>query len=130
MKEDTEVSLEDQEVWLKVYHTGYFASFREQSLAVNIRIPNPNFGESDCFEGTTCLFAPINADEKGNVDLTPLFHTWLEKIKDSPGCDVRAYATGFIRQFHFNPKLLSTPVPQSLIDLFSISGDKCEQNDK
>lgn len=117
--------LEKQEIWARIFFNGYSYTFEDQSLGVHIHIPNPNFGPDDRFKGTTKVFCPINADDEGKVDLTPLLHTLLKEMKDNPGKDVKAYATGFSRQFHFNPALLSTPIPKALLDLFSIPNKDC-----
>jgi len=114
--------LQIQEIWAKVFYDGYFYKLRDMMLCVQIEIPNPN--PNECFKGTTQVFCPINADEEGKVDLTPLLHSFLMAMKQHPESNVKAYATGFGRQFHFNKALLSTPIPQSLIDAFKI-GKTC-----
>lgn len=85
-------------------------------LCVEIAIPNPDPNEK--FKGTTQVFCPINADDDGKVDLTPLLHSFLVAMKENPNSQVKAYATGFGRQFHFDKDLLSRPIPQTLIDIF------------
>lgn len=125
--ETEEKKLEKQEIWAKVFFNGYSCTFEDQSLGVHIEIPNPNFGEEDRFKGTTQIYAPINADKDGRIDLTPLLHTLLQVMKDNPGKEVKAYATGFSRQFHFSPDLLSRPIPQALLDTFGLGkGNKNE----
>jgi hypothetical protein len=119
-EEDKE--LQNQEIWAKVFYDGYFYKLKDMMLCVQIQIPNPD--ANDSFKGTTQVFCPINADEDGKVDLTPLLHSFLAAMKKNPKSDVKAYATGFGRQFHFNKALLSTPIPQSLIDAFKI-GKPC-----
>ena len=114
--------LENQEVWAKVFYDGYFYKLKDMMLCVDIRIPNPD--PNDSFKGTTQVFCPINADDEGKVDLTPLLHSFLLAMKENPMSQVKAYATGFGRQFHFNKALLSAPMPQALIDAFKI-GKKC-----
>jgi hypothetical protein len=112
----TEQELESQEIWAKIFYNGYFLKLTDHMLAVEIRIPNPD--KESSFKGTTQIFCPINAEENGDVDLTPLLHSLLYAMKENPKRDVRAFATGFNRQFHFNKDLLSTPIPQELLDMF------------
>jgi len=115
--------LENQEIWIKCFFNGYFCSFIDQMLAVDIRINNPDFPEKCSFKGTTQIFPPIN-EENGLIDLTPLLHTLIHTMKENPGKDVKAYATGFARQFHFNKDLLSTPIPQGILDMFRTGKEK------
>lgn len=120
--DEEEKELENQEIWAKVFYNGYFYQLKDMMLCVDIRVPNPD--PKDTFKGRTIVFCPINADEEGKVDLTPLLHSFLTVMKENPTSDVKAYATGFGRQFHFNKALLSAPIPQALIDAFKI-GKKC-----
>lgn len=120
--DEEEKKLQNQEIWAKVFYNGYFYQLKDMMLCVDIRIRDPD--PNDPFKGTTQVFCPIDADEKGDVDLTPLLHSLLVAMKENPKSQVKAYATGFGRQFHFNKALLSTPIPQSLIDAFKI-GKKC-----
>lgn len=120
--EEEHRELHNQEIWAKVFYDGYFYQLKDMMLCVDIRIPSPD--PNDTFKGTTKVFCPINSDEDGKVDLTPLLHSFLVVMKENPKSQVKAYATGFGRQFHFNKALLSTPIPQSLIDAFKI-GKKC-----
>lgn len=106
--------LHNQEVWTKLHFNGYFFSLKDHVLAVEIRIKKPN----EEMPTTTQIFCPIDADDDGHVDLTALLHSLLLAIQDNPTCEIKAYTTGFMRQFHFNKDLLSTPIPKSLIDLF------------
>jgi hypothetical protein len=117
--DEEQKKLENQEIWAKVFFNGYFCKFVDQMLAVDIRIENPDFPEKSAFKGTTQVFCPINADEEGNVDLTPLLYQLAIAIRENPTSKVRAFATGFNRQFHFNKDLLSTPAPKDMLDIFS-----------
>lgn len=117
---DKEDDLENQEVWVKVFFNGYFPTLKKQSLAVHIRVENPNFGEKDRFKGTTKILPPIHADENGDVDLTPLLNTFNFIAKENPNCPVKVYATGFMRQLEFNKDLLKLPIPESINNLFLI----------
>lgn len=116
--DEEEKQLQNQEIWAKVFYDGYFYKLKDMMLCVEIRIPNPD--PNDLFKGTTQVFCPINAEDDGKVDLTPLLHSLLLAMKENPKSQVKAYATGFGRQFHFDKNLLNYPIPQSLIDAFKI----------
>jgi hypothetical protein len=116
--EEREDELKRQEVYVKMFFDGYFFSFLDQMLAFEIRVENPDFPEKDAFKGTTYVLCPENANNKGEVDLTPLLHALAAKMAENPGKKVKAYATGFTRQFHFDKNLLSTPIPEGLLKLF------------
>lgn len=117
--EEEDKELQNQEIWAKVFYDGYFYKLKDMMLCVQINISNP--AQNDPFKGTTQVFCPINADDEGRVDLTPLLHSLLLAMKENPDSQVKAYATGFGRQFHFDKDLLSIPIPQSLIDAFGKS---------
>ena len=119
MNEDSkEKDLEWQEIWVKAHFSGYSCNFYDKNLWVDINIENPDYPEKSAFTGTTLVFAPINADEYGRIDLTQLLHTLLLKMKENPDSKVKCYATGFAPQMHFSKELLSTPIPKELINMF------------
>jgi hypothetical protein len=113
--------LESQEIWVKCFYNGYFYQFKDMNINFQIDVKNPEFPDKSSFRGTTVILGGID-ENHGSVDLTPVLHTLLLKMKENPNCDVRAYATSFSRQMHFNKDLLSTPIPQSLLDLFKTPG--------
>ena len=111
MSDEKNEDYEAQEVWAKVYFNGYFLTFKDLDVNVEIKI-----SDDKC---TTCiLFPPLEGKEDGSIEVTELLHTFLSHIKDNPGKKVSAYLTSFSKKLHFDKDLLSAPIPQSLIDMF------------
>lgn len=109
--------LESQEIWLKAFFNGYFFTFKDMSIQVEIFLGNRDFPENSSFRGTTQIYPGID-DKDGKIDITNLLHTFLNEIKENPDRDVKCFITSFSRQMHFNKDLLSTPIPKTLLDLF------------
>lgn len=104
--------LENQEIWAKVFFNGYFCTFRDMTINIEITL-------QDSEHCTTHILYPALEDVEGKVDLTNLLHTFLSKMKENPGKEVKAYLSSFGRQMHFDKDLLSRQIPQAFLDMFS-----------
>jgi hypothetical protein len=114
--------LERQEIWIRCFFDGYFCKFVDMEICVVIEEENPDFPEKSHFKGTRMIFPPI--DEKdGQVDLTPLLFTLLQKMKEKPEGKFKCYATGFGRQMHLNKDLLTAPMPEGFLKMFNVDCD-------
>jgi|GEM_PF-5396374 len=109
--------LEKQEVFIKARFNGYSFDFYDKHLNAEIKISNPD--KTSSFKGTTIICSLQCADDEGKIDLTPLLHGFLEKIKENPESEVKCYATGFSPRMQFNKDLLSMPISKELLGLFS-----------
>lgn len=115
--EITEHELQNQEIWTRVYFNGYFYKFIDMCLCVDIRVDPEQNDDGQIQISNTFVFPPI--DEKdGHIDISGLLEAYIEKIKQFPGRKVRCVVTGFGRQFKFNPKLLSVPIPEEILKMF------------
>ncbi len=115
MEENNQEKWIDEEVWAKIFFNGYFFTFQDMQIQVEIRIQ----------ESETCsrvLIMPGIDEENGKVDITALLHTYIHYIKENPGKKVSAYLNSFGRQMHFNKDLLSSPIPHGLLDMFKLKG--------
>lgn len=115
MEENNQQEWVDEEVWAKIFFNGYFFTFQDMQVQVEIRI-------EDTDKATRILIMPGIDEENGKVDITALLHTYIHYIKENPGKKVSAALTSFGRQMHFDKDLLSHPIPQGLLDMFKLKG--------
>lgn len=110
----------DEEVWTKIFFNGYFFTFQDMNIQVELKI-------EDSHQATRVLIMPSIDEENGKVDITSLLHTYIHYMKENPGKKVSASLTSFGRQMHFDKNLLSAPIPQGMLDIFKPMG-KDENN--
>ena len=107
------------EIYMKCFHNGYFATFKDCFLNYEIFIENPEYSNKSAFKGTTKLGAGIeNTDEEGRIDVTELAEYFFEQKKENPNNKVKLFVTSWSRKYHFNKKLLSTPIPNEMFKIF------------
>lgn len=104
---------DQMEVEGKVFHNGYYFTFKDMDVYGHIKIC-----ESEGL--TTTILLPIFDEEDGIVDLTSVVNEYNRQVKESPDKKVSVCLTGFSRKIHFSKKLLSRPIHDSISQMFDL----------
>jgi hypothetical protein len=117
--EERKSELENQEVWVRLFFSGYFFKFINMALCLHIEEINPDFPEKSCVSGTTYVYPAID-EEHGYIDITPMLYELYAKLKENPQANLKCIVTGFgpSMKRYFDKDLLTKPIPEELISLF------------